>query len=164
MESYGSLWKTWEQSIGKLGKREQRRSGVRYEIGKRRLGKKGGSPWQVATGIGGAWCYNLVLPPFYFLFPLTFMSHDLFVTWSVTWPSSPDWTITWPSVTWPSPLFLLLIVSQPIVCHIWGLYCLWAIVLFPIVLPCYCPCLYCSQRPIVHLIRTLSHGSCLSSI
>ena len=34
----------------------------------------------------------------------------------------------------------------------------------PIVPPCYCLYLHCSQSPIVRLIRTLSHGSCLSSI
>jgi len=32
-----------ESSIGKLGKREGKWSGVKYEIGKRRLGKKRGS-------------------------------------------------------------------------------------------------------------------------
>jgi len=35
MESYGSLWKAREQSIGKLCKRQGKRSGVRYEKGKK---------------------------------------------------------------------------------------------------------------------------------
>jgi len=44
VESYGSLWKMREQSIGKLGKRRERQPGVEYKKGKKRLGKKGGSP------------------------------------------------------------------------------------------------------------------------
>ena len=44
MEPYGSLQKTRESSIGKLGKRVGKRSGVKYEIGKEKLGKEGGSP------------------------------------------------------------------------------------------------------------------------
>jgi len=112
-----------------------------------------------------AWYYNLVLPPFYFLFSLTFHVTWPYVTWSVTWHLSPDWMITWLSchMTTPycshhllsySPLSAIyrdLIVSEPIVS-------------FPIVLPCYCLHLHCSQIPIVCLTRTLSHGSCLSSI
>jgi len=43
IEPYGSLWKMRECSIGKLCKRGRKRSGTRYEKGKGRLGKKGGS-------------------------------------------------------------------------------------------------------------------------
>jgi len=44
MESYGSLWKTQEQSIGKLGKHWEKRTGVKYERRTKRLGKEEGSP------------------------------------------------------------------------------------------------------------------------
>ena len=37
MESYGSLWKMQEQSIGKLGKQRREQSGVRYEKEKRKI-------------------------------------------------------------------------------------------------------------------------------
>jgi len=47
MEPYGSLWKMQECSIGKLCKWRREQSGARYEKGNRRLGKKGGSPWQI---------------------------------------------------------------------------------------------------------------------
>ena len=66
-------------------------------------------------------CYDLVLPPFYFLFFLTFLVTWPSITWSVTWPLSPDQMITWPFCHMTT-----LIVLQPIVYHIWGLYCLWA--------------------------------------
>jgi len=44
MELYGSLWKTRESSISKLGKQDGKQSGVKYTKGKKGLGKKGGSP------------------------------------------------------------------------------------------------------------------------
>jgi len=41
MEPYRSLWKMQDHSIGKLGKRKEKRPGVRYENGRKRLGKWG---------------------------------------------------------------------------------------------------------------------------
>jgi len=43
MELYGSLWKTQESSISNLGKQDGKQSGVKYEKGRKRLGKKRGS-------------------------------------------------------------------------------------------------------------------------
>ena len=40
MELYGSLWKTREYSIGKLGKREKEWPRVRYEKGRKELYKR----------------------------------------------------------------------------------------------------------------------------
>jgi len=40
IEPYGSLWKTRESSIGKLGKREGNRSEVKYKKGRRELCKR----------------------------------------------------------------------------------------------------------------------------
>ena len=39
MESYGSLWKMQEHSTGKLGKRKGKRSGIKYEKGRKGLYK-----------------------------------------------------------------------------------------------------------------------------
>jgi len=44
IELYGSLWKTQESSISNLGKQDRKRSGVKYKKGRKRLGKKKGSP------------------------------------------------------------------------------------------------------------------------
>ena len=110
-------------------------------------------------------CYDPILPPFYFSISLTFFSHMILrhlishLT-LVTWPDdhltflSYDLSYCSHCLLFYSPLSAIygdLIVSEPIV-------------LLPIVLPCYCLCLHCPQSPIVCPIRTLSHGSCLSSI
>jgi len=39
IELYGSLWKTRESSISNLGKQDGKRSGVKYEKGRKELGK-----------------------------------------------------------------------------------------------------------------------------
>ena len=44
IEPYGSLKKTQEQSIGKLGKHQEKQTGVKYERRRKRLGKEEGSP------------------------------------------------------------------------------------------------------------------------
>jgi len=40
MELYGSLWKTQEYSISKLGKQEGRQPEVKYKRGRKKLGKR----------------------------------------------------------------------------------------------------------------------------
>ena len=101
-------------------------------------------------------------PRFIFLFPLPFsQSHDLMSPDPCHLTGrSPDLLVTWPS--------LIVLTSHCLEAHcppymgtpiVSGL-----IVLLPIVLPCYCLRLHCTPSPIVRLIRTLSHGSCLSSI
>jgi len=39
IELYGSLWKMRESSISNLGKRDRKRSGVKYKKGRKELGK-----------------------------------------------------------------------------------------------------------------------------
>jgi len=104
-------------------------------------------------------------PHFYFLFPLPFFSHMTlchlighltFVTWlddHLTFLSHDHLYCAYFLLSY-SPLSAIYgdaIVSGPIV-------------LLSIVLPCYCLRPIVPQSPIVCLVRTLSHGSCLSSI
>jgi len=110
-------------------------------------------------------CYDLVLLPLLFFSLTPFYITWPYITWSVTWPLSPDWMITWLSCHMTVPYCSHCLLSHRSLSTIYGdLIVSRPIVLPPIVLPHHCPCLYCLQSPIVHLIRTLSHGSCLSSI
>ena len=105
-------------------------------------------------------------PHFIFLFSLPlFQSHDLTSPDRSPDPChltgrSPDFLVTWP--------FPIVLTSYCLAAHcppymgtpiVSG-----PIVSLPIVLPYYCLRPHCTHSPIVRLIRTLSHGSCLSSI
>jgi len=104
----------------------------------------------VATGIGGAWCYDLVLPPFCFLFSYLFshmtlchMVHHLTCHLTFT--------------TWPPYCSDHLIVHKPIVHLVRGCLLFHPFIVLPSPLFCpYCLSLYCPLRPIVRPFRTLS--------
>ena len=104
--------------------------------------------------------------PIYFsIFPYPFQSHDLMSPDQSPDPChlterSPDFLVTWPFLIVLTPYCLAAhrppYMGTPIVSGL--------IVLSPIVLPCYCLHPHCTHSSIVHLVGTLSHGSCLSSI
>jgi len=103
----------------------------------------------VATGIGGAWCYDLVLPPFCFLFPSPLFSH-------MTLCHKVRHLTCHLTLSHDCLLFWLVIVHNPLSTLLGDTYCSTLIVpLSPLFCP-YCLGPYSSLGPIVHPFWMLS--------